>query len=387
MKKCIGLLCLPLLCFGLLCACRPAGDMGKSDLPHEEAAPTEGLWYFPNKEGDGYILYGIGSATDSDIVVAASYEGLPVTEIYTCAFMQNNDITSITIPASVRHIGDGAFYECQSLQSVTFLENSSLSSLGEAAFQSCPRLERVDFGANSKLTQIPAYAFYESGLKSVCLPPSVMDIGEKAFSRCADLLSVAFGADSQLRSVGERAFWFCTNLISITLPANMRAVGDAAFFGCEKLVEVCDLSSLNIRAGSTDHGCVGYNARNVYTATAGESKLRITDDGFVFYQDGDRAYLMGCQGGASSLILPADCDGAGYEVYMCAFFRRDELTEITIPAGVTGFGYQAFGYCSGLTRICYQGTREEWNAITKEVLWNHEMGCSVISCSDGYVSK
>lgn len=76
----------------------------------------------------------------------------------------NNKITSIVIPNSVTHIGDGAFAYCTGLTSITF--SNSLTSIGDVAFWDC------------------------SSLNSITIPASVTSIGESAFYDCSKLVSV-----------------------------------------------------------------------------------------------------------------------------------------------------------------------------------------------------
>ena len=107
--------------------------------------------------------------TLTSIVMSAS-----VTEIGNYAF-ENTAITTITISKSVTKIGEGAFYQCLSLNSVTFNDI-----------------------ANSELETIEGLAFYGcSGLTSIEIPASVTSIGSglsslRVFMNCTSLASVTF---------------------------------------------------------------------------------------------------------------------------------------------------------------------------------------------------
>jgi hypothetical protein len=63
------------------------------------------------------------------------------------------------------------------------------------------------------------------------------------------------------------------------------------------------------------------------------------------------------------------------------------LTDIVIPDSVTSIGMCAVKGCSGLTTIAYQGTMEQWEAITKSNGWNDNTGNYVVICSDGKLNK
>lgn len=83
---------------------------------------TEGLHYQKIAGKEEYRVIGLGLATETDIVISSTYNGLPVTEIgyeafYYCSYYI---LTSIEIPNSVTVIGDFAFSGCESLERITF---------------------------------------------------------------------------------------------------------------------------------------------------------------------------------------------------------------------------------------------------------------------------
>ena len=98
---------------------------------------TEGLTYMKNTEGTCYIVTGIGSAKESDIVIPSKYENLPIVSIGKDAF-KDTLITSINIPNSVTSIGGYAFYDCTSLTSIIIPD--SVTYIGRYAFEGCDKL-------------------------------------------------------------------------------------------------------------------------------------------------------------------------------------------------------------------------------------------------------
>ena len=91
----------------------------------------------------------------------ASSVNLPsgLEKIANYAFYYNANIKSITVPSSVKSIGEGAFGNCDNLTSITF-EGSGLTTLGDFAFAYTPNLKEVVLP--SSLTTISKYAFYHS---------------------------------------------------------------------------------------------------------------------------------------------------------------------------------------------------------------------------------
>ena len=78
--------------------------------------------------------------------------------------LQNRELTAITIPSSVTHIGVGAFYACTDLSSVIFAEESHLIDIGYAAFEH-NALSSIALPNN--LESIGSYAFAYNSLQSI----------------------------------------------------------------------------------------------------------------------------------------------------------------------------------------------------------------------------
>jgi hypothetical protein len=82
-------------------------------------------------------------------------------------------------------------------------------------------LTSVTFAQDSQLTSIGQLAFYAAtALTSISIPASVTSIGNDAFYQAEALTSVTFEANSQLTSIGEGAFRQTTRLTSISIPAH-----------------------------------------------------------------------------------------------------------------------------------------------------------------------
>ena len=95
-----------------------------------ERMPSEGLEFA--LLGNAYAVIGIGTCTDTDVVIPSVYNGLPVTVIGENAFFLCGSLTSVTIGDSVTSIGEWAFYSCISLTSITIPD--SVTSIGTDAF-------------------------------------------------------------------------------------------------------------------------------------------------------------------------------------------------------------------------------------------------------------
>ena len=191
-----------------------------------------GLAYNLSSDETYYIVSGIGTCTDTDIIIPSEYNGKPVKKIADGAFLGNSNLKSITIPSSVTSIGESAFEYCTRLTSVTFEDNSQLTSIGSSAFEECINLKSVSFGDNSQLTTI----------------------GYAAFDECSDLTSITFGKNSKLTSIGGSAFFNCSSLTSIEIPSSVTSIGDSAFNGCSSLTSITipnNVTSIGVTAFSS----------------------------------------------------------------------------------------------------------------------------------------
>lgn len=86
-------------------------------------------------------------------------------------------------------------------------------------------------------------AFSDSHLKAVALPKGLKSIGDRAFEYCSDLNSIYLG--NSLKSIGADVFYNCTKLKSITFPNTLTRIGSGAFYGCK------GLKSINIPSSVT----------------------------------------------------------------------------------------------------------------------------------------
>ena len=171
-----------------------------------------------------------------------------VTTIEKCAFQNCSELKDVTFQedSQLRTIEGGysygAFYGCTSLTSIEI--PASVQTIGEAAFEACVKLATVKFDKESRLETIDSRSFYSCPITTIDIPASVEIIGAAAFSGCTRLASVKFESNSQLKAIAggynpsDGAFYGCTSLTSIEIPASVQTIGKAAFQECTKLATV-----------------------------------------------------------------------------------------------------------------------------------------------------
>lgn len=84
------------------------------------------------------------------------------------------------------------------------------------------------------VTSIGNKAFYDcTNLTNITIPKSVTSIGERAFGWCKELTTITI--PNSVTSIGEMAFFNCANLTNIKIPSSVTSIGDDAFYNCNKL--------------------------------------------------------------------------------------------------------------------------------------------------------
>ena len=299
------------------------------------------------------------------------------------------DMSSITIPDSVTHIGDEAFSSCTLLSSITIPD--SVTHIGHWAFNQCENLFAITIPASvthigpspfidsgirkikceSPLFEVDDYALYSKGKKAILsffnsdvseftIPDSVTHIGDEAFNCCFGLSAITI--PDSVTSIGDKAFRQCRNLSSITIPDSVTHIGDEAFSSCTLL------SSITIPDSVTHIGHWAFNqCENLFAITipasvthigpspfidSGIRKIKCESplfevDDYALYSKGKKAILAFFNSDASEFTIPDSVTHIGDK----AFYECDGLTAITIPDSVTHIGESAFRRCRNLSSI------------------------------------
>jgi len=86
------------------------------------------------------------------------------------------------------------------------------------------------------VTSIGQGAFEYSALTSINIPGSAIDIGSDAFTECTSLTNAAFA--NGVPSIGVDMFASCEALASVTMPGSVSSIGQYAFESCGSLASI-----------------------------------------------------------------------------------------------------------------------------------------------------
>lgn len=235
---------------------------------------------------------------------------------------------SIEIPTTVTNLGDGAFYQCEALKRIYIYGN--ITSIGQETFRNC------------------------SALEFILLPPTLEEIGNYAFSGCTNLEDLTL--PETLVSIGERAFQFCQKLKYLTIPDSVKTISAYAFSQCRNIIE------LNIGSGVEELGSSAF-------ADVTPTKLNIKDiaqwcnlktygNASNPLAKAQKLYLNGSL--VENLIIP---DGVT-AISRYAFMNCTSIKIVTIPESMKTINSSAFNNCTNLKKVYYNGTQAQWSSVS-----------------------
>ncbi len=151
--------------------------------------------------GDGSCsVSGVGSCTDETVSVPEySPRGDLVTSIGDSAFLGCRTIRRITLPRSVTHIGDYAFYG-SSLETITVF--AGVAEIGECAFSNCDKLTAITVDVeNEKYSSLDGVLFTKDKSELICYP--------------SGKTNSSYTVRSSVRKIHKMAFYNCTALKTV----------------------------------------------------------------------------------------------------------------------------------------------------------------------------
>lgn len=274
--------------------------------------------------GDTLIIYGTGTVTVTEAKewkdLAGKIKSLNVEEGITGigneVFMNFTSVTAITLPESLKTIGDRAF---MNTRMTTLNIPDGVTDIGTNAFKHCIYLDTVNIGKG------------------------VTEVGG-CFTECTGLRHINFGEN--VKKIG--AFSGCTLLGEVNIPASVTNIYPQGFDGCSSFTDI------NVDAGNT-----------VYSSI----------DGVLFDKDA-KTLIMCPYARGGDYVIPDSVETVGFGAFRS---RRDiksvifgknvktiekdafyncKIEAAVMPEGLCEIGNYAFEYCNDLRIVYLSNTLE-----------------------------
>ncbi len=345
------------------------GQMGVESTERQsegegERGETEDYIYYVLENGTVEISKYKGSG--GNVIIPSQIEGKDVTRIDEGGFYTIDNLVSVTIPGTVKSIGNKAFYSCEELSSVTLAEG--LEIIEEDAFCQCRKLGSITLPES--VTSIERGAFVNCDLLSgITVPKGVVSIAPYAFGGSREVeINVSpenshyASVDGCLYNKDKTTILECDKeLEEGALPASVTSIGRSAF--CNSMT-----SSLMLPEGLVSIEDYAFYNSNIYAITitknvasigkgafAGLSEINVSPEnshyvcvGGCLYNRG-KTEILACAQSVTEVVLPEGltniCDNA--------FMECRELTSVTLPNSLENIGNNAFYDCSRLSSITF----------------------------------
>ena len=239
-----------------------------------------------------------------------------VTSIGANAFNCHTELITVSLPDTLKSIGDKAFCYCENMTDFIFPEG--VETIGVSAFGDC------------------------RGLRNVILPEALTELEYGAFQCCNAIEKITL-SDS-VKSIAETAFYACFSLKEINLPASLTRIEAGAFASCESLEKVVVERDSYAETFCAKAGLpYAYAQAPVVFGSEGGDGIgwKLENGTLMISGTGAMDNYMRMMGGSQQTTAPWD---------------GQKITQVVVEPGITSIGAFAFWGCEQLKTVVLPDT-------------------------------
>ena len=269
--------------------------------------------------------------------------------------------TSVSIPSTIKTIGNSAFSFCGLLKAVyitdlsawcniAFDENQIQGNYSEnisnplyyAQHLYLNGEEVVNLVIPDGVKEIKKGAFWRDSIfTSISIPNSVEVIGKKCFEGCKGVVSIYI--PEGIKTIGSGTFSGCSSLSSFTIPNSITEIEEYTFGGCSSLKNVLLHNGITKIGGSAFYGCKSLS--NIHIP---KSVKRIGSGAFEGCENIEKVTTDDIDAWCSINFEIPTANPLYYTHHL--FINNEEVTEVSLPDNVDTL-YCNFAYCQGIKTI------------------------------------
>lgn len=254
---------------------------------------------------------------------------------------QNCPLTSVAFGKDVKVLQTNAFYGCSSLCDVTFDEEASPRSVSALFLNGTPYYNALPDGVytmfgGTVLTNKGAY-----GGESLEIGEGVKVIADVAFDKSPSLKTVSF--PSTLETVGAHAFRDCGKLRSVTLPPSVVNLDTNCLGKYTTGISYANVEDFEIYSYGVGAACVYASNEGFYYECLHEFET-VTEVADCEEGGTEREVCRFCGACVSKIatppaphtyvrtVVPPSCGADGYTLLKCSVCGKEEVTDV-VPGG------------------------------------------------------
>ena len=269
------------------------------------------------------------------------------------------DLIRLSIPESVKHIGDYAFSNCTALESIRYdardLEGG-FSNYSYVFHRAGRNGQGIEVGVGDQVKTLPSRLF-----------AATRSYASDYANYAPKIVSVVFEEGSVCETISHSAFEGCIYLQSIQLPDSVTSIGGSAFRGCIGLTSLHIPEGVTVIDGSAFSGCANLEdlripstVTRIYNATSMNHGTMVQNVNGIHYVD---TWVVGKDQGISDAVIRQGTVGIGDSAFEgCC----EGLESLVIPSSLKHIGEWAF-YDQDwrIADVYYLGTEAEWQGIDR----------------------